>query len=112
VRDAEMFAGSDEDVWRISVKPSDAIDVAERLSGARLLLDWGGGLIWAGVAAGNDLRARLGGIKGHATLVRAAPETHAHLGTFHPEPAALAAISEGLRRQFDPRGILNPGRMA
>jgi glycolate oxidase FAD binding subunit len=32
-------------------------------------------------------------------------------GAFQPEPAPIAALSEGLRRQFDPRGILNPGLM-
>jgi glycolate oxidase FAD binding subunit len=30
---------------------------------------------------------------------------------FHPEPAPVAAIAAGLRRRFDPAGILNPGRM-
>ncbi|WP_108482879.1 FAD-binding protein [Oceaniglobus ichthyenteri] len=109
--DAAAFVGTAQDVWRISVKPSDGAAVAARLPDATLQFDWGGGLIWAGVAAGTDLRADLGGISGHATLVRAAPETHAALGTFHPEIAPLAAISAGLRAQFDPRGIFNPGRM-
>ena len=111
VRDAEALAGSQEDVWRISVKPSDGRTVAEALSGARLMFDWGGGLIWAGVAPGTDVRMALADITGHATLVRAAPETVAELGTFQPEPAPLAAISSGLRQKFDPRGILNPGLM-
>ncbi|RVT87407.1 FAD-binding protein [Rhodobacteraceae bacterium CCMM004] len=108
IRDAEAFAGTDEDVWRLSVRPSAAPDVAARLSGARLLLDWGGGLIWAGVAPGTDLRARLEGIAGHATLVRAAPETHARLGTLPPEAPAVAALSRGLRAKFDPRGLFSP----
>jgi len=108
---AAVFAGTDHDVWRISVKPGDGAAVAARLAGADLLFDWGGGLVWAGVAPGNDLRGRLAGIAGHATLVRAARDTHAALGTFHPEPAGVAALSAGLRAQFDPRGILNPGRM-
>jgi glycolate oxidase FAD binding subunit len=30
---------------------------------------------------------------------------------FEPEPAPLARISAGLRAKFDPKGILNPGRM-
>ncbi|WP_226779756.1 FAD-binding protein [Oceaniglobus trochenteri] len=111
IANAARFAGTDDEVWRISVKPSDAPEVAARLGDARLLLDWGGGLIWAGVAAGSDPRRALGGVRGHATLVRGAPESHARLGTFHPEPAPLAAIAAGLRAQFDPRGILNPGRM-
>jgi glycolate oxidase FAD binding subunit len=44
-------------------------------------------------------------------LVRASAETAARLGRFEPQPAPLAALSKGLRDQFDPRGILNPGLM-
>ena len=111
VRDAEMFAGTDDDVWRISVKPSDAVSVANAIGDARMLLDWGGGLIWAGVAAGTDLRAKLTGIGGHATLVRADASTLSGIPAFHPEPDPLAKLAQGLRRQFDPKGILNPGLM-
>ncbi|MEO0701059.1 MAG: FAD-binding protein [Pseudomonadota bacterium] len=111
VRDAEMFAGTDEDVWRISVKPSDGVRVAKALGDARLLFDWGGGLVWAGVSPGSDTRSALADIPGHATLIRADADTHARVGTFHPEPAPLAAITRGIREKFDPRGILNPGLM-
>ncbi len=111
VRNASVFQGTDEDVWRLSVKPTDAPKVAEALDDARLLFDWGGGLIWAGVAPGTYLWSALAGIDGHATLVRAAADIRKALGAFHPEPAPVAALSEGLRRKFDPRGILNPGLM-
>ena len=77
------------------------------LGAAKLLYDWGGGLVWAEVPAGWDVRAALVGIGGHATLVRG-------VGcgpVFEPEVGALAAISAGVRAQFDPRGILNAGMM-
>ncbi|MBT8425868.1 MAG: FAD-binding protein [Silicimonas sp.] len=112
VRDAEMFAGTDDDVWRISVKPTDAPEVADALGDARLLFDWAGGLIWAGVPPGTDARPALSGREGHATLVRGSEETKSRLGVFQPESAPLAALADGLRKQFDPRGILNPGLMA
>ncbi|KKM17215.1 hypothetical protein LCGC14_1678040, partial [marine sediment metagenome] len=92
--------------------PSDGPDVVSRLGDARWMMDWGGGLIWVETAAGTDLRTALSGIAGHATLIRAAPATHAALGTFHPEPAPLAAITQGLRDRFDPRGVFNTGLMA
>lgn len=111
VRDATVFAGGSEDVWRVSVKPSDAPEVVRRVPASKLLLDWGGGLIWAGVAPGSDVRGMLGDVAGHATLVRAESATRTRLGTFHPEATPLAAISEGLRSKFDPRGILNRGVM-
>ena len=91
--------------------PTDGPSVAGALPDAKLLFDWGGGLVWAGVAPGTDVRAALTGIAGHATLIRASDETRARLGAFHPEPAPVAALSAGLRKKFDPRGILNPGLM-
>jgi glycolate oxidase FAD binding subunit len=109
VRDVLPYAGRDGDVWRFSVKPSDAPVLVAALD-AECLLDWGGGLVWALAAPGTDLRARMT-VPGHATLVRASPQTKRALRVFHPEPPPLAAIAEGLRRRFDPRGILNPGLM-
>jgi glycolate oxidase FAD binding subunit len=111
VGDVEAFHGQPGDVWRLSVKPSDGPGVAARLGALGVVYDWGGGLIWARVAEGTDLRSRLGGMAGHATLVRASQATRTALDVFHPEPAPLAAISAGLRAKFDPRGILNTGLM-
>ncbi|PLS21941.1 FAD-binding protein [Neptunicoccus cionae] len=107
IRDASMFAGGSGDVWRISVKPSDGPSVGAALDGCKIIYDWGGGLIWAEVPSAFDLRGVMGGIKGHATLVRG----QGCGPVFHPEPAPVAALSKGVRRQFDPRGILNAGIM-
>ncbi|WP_353473386.1 FAD-binding protein [Salipiger sp. H15] len=108
VRDVAPLQGRAGDVWRISCKPSDAPGLAARLRAGALLYDWGGGLVWALLPEGTDARARLGAFAGHATRVRGAGSAPA----FHPAPAAVAALSEGLRRRFDPRGVLNPGLMA
>jgi len=48
---------------------------------------------------------------GHATLVRAAPAIRAAVPVFQPQQPALAALSARLKAEFDPKGILNPGRM-
>ena len=111
VRDVQALAQTEGDIWRVSVKPSDGPRVLEAAPGATALMDWGGGLIWLCTSAGLDLRAKLAGIGGHATLMRAEAATKARLGVFQPEPAAVAALSAGLRAKFDPRGILNSGLM-
>jgi len=111
VRDVAAFQGQTGDVWKFSVKPSDAPALAALLQAEALLYDWGGGLVWALVPEGTNLRARAGGFDGHATLVRASAETKARLGMFQPQPAPLEAISAGLRARFDPRGIFNAGLM-
>jgi glycolate oxidase FAD binding subunit len=111
IRDVVPFHDLPGDVWRLSVKPSDAPGIVARMGADAVLYDWGGGLIWALTAAGTDLRAQIGAFDGHATLMRASAETRASIAPFQPEPPGLAALTRGLRSQFDPRGILNPGLM-
>ncbi|WP_170761259.1 glycolate oxidase subunit GlcE [Ruegeria lacuscaerulensis] len=111
LRDVTAFHGQDGDVWRISVKPTDAPDIAARLQAYQTLFDWGGGLIWALASKATDLRARLGVHDGHATLVRVDAATADALGRFQPEPAGFKALTKGLRQKFDPRGLFNPGLM-
>ncbi len=111
IRDVNAFSGRDGDVWRLSVKPGDAPQIAARLEAEQTLFDWGGGLIWALVPDGTDLRACLGPFQGHATLARASAETFDAVGRFQPENAAIAALTRGIRQRFDPRGIFNPGLM-
>ncbi len=111
IRDVADLAGGADDIWRLSVKPSDAPDIIARAEANQHMIDWGGGLFWLACDAGTDLRARLGDIHGHATLIRASAQTRGTLPTFHPESAAVAALTAGLRQKFDPRGIFNPGLM-
>jgi glycolate oxidase FAD binding subunit len=92
------------------------IDAFRRVAGVNAFYDWLGGLIWLEMAAGPEaaaLRAmirRFGG--GHATLIRAGEPERASLDVFEPQPPALAALSARLKAEFDPKGILNPGRMS
>jgi len=106
VRDVEAFRDKAGDVWRVSCTPSDAAEIAARMKADGLIYDWGGGLIWARVPEGTGLRTQLGAFDGHATLVRGTGQLK-----FQPEPAALAALSNGLRHRFDPKGNLNAGLM-
>jgi len=108
IRDVHAFAKQQGDVWRISVKPSDAAALTAKLGATSVQYDWGGGLIWALCPVGHDLRAAMGDTAGHATLVRGTGCGP----TFHPEPAPIAAITAGLRAKFDPRNILNTGIMS
>ncbi|MES0826675.1 FAD-binding protein [Ruegeria sp. SCP11] len=111
LRNVRPFHGQDGDVWRISVKPTDAPDIEARLNADQTLFDWGGGLIWARAPSGTDIRGNLCRFDGHATLVRGAIDTVVSLGHFQPEPTEIKALTQGLRQRFDPRGIFNPGLM-
>ncbi|WP_136442026.1 FAD-binding protein [Pacificoceanicola onchidii] len=113
VRDVEPMHGSTGDVWRVSMKPSDTPDLVQALRSEgfvkSVLYDWGGGLVWIETEPGKDIRTT--GLKGHATLVRASDAARARIARFQPELAPVAALSDGIRCKFDPRGILNPGVM-
>lgn len=121
VRDCRPFAApSERPVWRVSVAPSRGPAVVAALKdelALRAFYDWGGGLIWietdlsgdAGAAAIRRAVAAQGG--GHATLIRAPADLRLRVPPFQPEAPGVAALSRRIKAQFDPAGILNPGRM-
>ncbi|TYR32011.1 glycolate oxidase subunit GlcE [Mesorhizobium microcysteis] len=119
MRDCTPFVdGTQRPVWRVSMAPSQGhrMVMALRMQAAvDAFYDWQGGLIWLRMEADPEaetLRALVaahGG--GHATLARAAPAIRAATQVFQPQPPALAALSVRLKEQFDPHGLLNPGRM-
>jgi FAD/FMN-containing dehydrogenase len=121
IRDVRPFVGLDGmAVWRISVPPAQGPDVAARLSlldtRARYYLDWGGGLIWLAVPEGTDafaegVRGAVAPTGGHATLIKAAEQVRAQVPVFQPQDAGLAALTRNLKDGFDPKRLLNPGRM-
>ncbi len=110
-------------VWRVCPTPSQAPALLERVRAAQpaaeAFYDWGGGLLWLGLdaqAAGADcgaglLRAALAAFGGPAPLLRASAVLRRSVAVFQPEAAALSALSRRVKAGFDPRFILNPGRM-
>ncbi|WP_207484216.1 FAD-binding protein [Arenibaculum pallidiluteum] len=119
VRDVAPFVARPERaVWRISVAPRRGPAVLGELAarlGAEGYYDWGGGLIWLGTDPAGDagaaaVRAAVGG-EGHATLLRAPEAVRTAVPVFHPQAPALAALSARVKQTYDPRDILNPGRM-
>lgn len=120
VADVAPFVGGDRIVWRLSVPPARGGSVLQRvlsgLRGARGFLDWAGGLVWLELGDAVDARAAtvreiVAGSGGHATLLRAPPALRRELAVFQPPGPVERRIADGLKRQFDPQGVLNTGRM-
>ena len=138
IRDMRMIADSPF-VARTVLKPGDAFEftrcIGQSLTGTDYY-DWGGGLVWtaasdaqlrenagqAGDTARNDPdeggAVLLGAMQeymkltgGHTSLAKGTDALRRDVDCFQPEAAPLAKLAQGLRRQFDPRGILNPGLM-
>jgi glycolate oxidase FAD binding subunit len=123
VRDVEPFAAKGPlgawPVWRIVCPPASGGALGERLAretGGDVLYDWGGGLIWAAMPPKPDaqatlVRQRVSAVGGHATLLRAPEEVRRQVDVFQPAAEGVQALSERVRHSFDPKGILNRGRM-
>jgi glycolate oxidase FAD binding subunit len=123
VRDIRPFAANGAlgawPVWRIVCPPASGGALGERLArdtGGDVIYDWGGGLIWAALPPKPDaqaalVRRRVEEASGHATLIRASEEVRRNVEVFHPQPGGLGNLSERVRQSFDPKSILNRGRM-
>ena len=121
VREVKPFASEasrQRPLWRISTAPARGHEVAAAITpAAQMFYDWAGGLIWVAMPYGdepdaNSIREAVARVGGHATLVRASASVRAAAHVFQPQDAALAALSKRVKDAFDPKGVLNPGRMA
>jgi glycolate oxidase FAD binding subunit len=123
VRDVLPFAASGAlgawPVWRIVCPPAAGGALGRQLAretGGDVFYDWGGGLIWAALPPKADaqaalVRERAEAVGGHAMLIRAGEEVRRNVEVFHPQPFGVAALSERVRLSFDPKSILNRGRL-
>jgi glycolate oxidase FAD binding subunit len=123
IRDVEPFSASGAvgawPIWRILCPPSVGGILGERIAretGGEVLYDWGGGLIWAALPPKSDAQAELvrrhaASFGGHAMLLRASEQVRRDVDVFHPSSSGVAALSERVRNSFDPKHILNRGRM-
>jgi glycolate oxidase FAD binding subunit len=118
LRDAQPFWGNrDWPLWRVSATPSRGAEFTSKLPpGAQFYYDWAGGLIWIALPASHNagsatIRRAAALAGGHATLIRAPAATRAAVEVFEPQTGALAAVTKRVKESFDPKGVLNPGRM-
>ncbi len=124
VRDVVPFAASrtgvERPLWRISTAPAEGPNLVRLIAGGvdcKALYDWAGGLVWVLLPEGEDgagaslVRRAVAQCGGHATLIRAPAALRASADAFEPQDTALAALTKRVKESFDPRGVLNPGRM-
>ena len=100
----------ERDLWRLSVaQTAPVLDLPEPP-----LVEWHGGQRWVRVesGAGAALRETAARAGGHATLFAVGRASDgAPGGRFAPLSPPLQRIHRELKREFDPKGILNPHRL-
>ncbi len=120
VGDVAPFTGdSGRAVWKLSLPPTAAAAAVAAIGRARAAewyYDWAGGLVWLACGSDGDggaaaVRAAVADSGGHATLIRASADLRAAVPVFQPQPDAVANLSARVKNGFDPKGLLNPGRM-
>lgn len=123
VRDVAPFAADGPlgawPVWRIVCPPASGGAFGQALAretDGEVIYDWAGGLLWAALPPSVDahaasLRRRLASLGGHATLLRANDALRRAVDVFPPQANGVAALAERIRLSFDPKSILNRGRL-
>ena len=120
VRNVQPFAAEaarSRPLWRISVAPGQGHEIAAAITpAAQMFYDWAGGLIWVAMPSAAEpdaaaIRGATAALGGHATLVRAPTAVRAAMDVFAPEEPALHALTKRVKESFDPKAVLNPGRM-
>jgi len=101
------FFAPEAQFWRLSVKSTSP----ELPLPGQQLMEWNGALRWLhcpDAAAYDSIRQTANKAGGHATLFRGRIPG---VPVFQPLNPALMRIHQRLKQQFDPAGILNPGRL-
>lgn len=109
-------------LWRLAVRPT----LGPLKLGDAQWIEWGGAIRWLATdLPAAALREAARSCGGHATLFRGEPPPHPSLrtgeganlmpkpidGVFAPLAPPLLAVHRALKQRFDPRGILNRGRL-
>ncbi len=110
VREQTHPAFSAAVLWRLALPPTAPSPGLDDLRA----IEWGGALRWYAGEAGerhDAVRGAAAKLGGHAVLYRAPESLRCLEGAFAPLSPALLALHRRLKKSFDPRGILNPGRL-
>ena len=101
-----FFAADGPPLWRLSVPAH--VPPLDLPAPAPALIDWGGAQRWVRTdAPAPALRSAAEAAGGHATCFRGGDREE----PFHPLSAGLDDLHARLKDAFDPRRILNPGRL-
>ncbi len=116
-RNLKVFSKLKENLIRIVIPPSEAFETLNKLKDfdAKYFVDWGGSLIWLQLDSINtkmlkDIKTIVKTASGYLTIIKIEENLKASIDVFTVDPVKHD-ISEKIKRSFDPKRILNPGKM-
>ncbi|MDQ6981293.1 MAG: glycolate oxidase subunit GlcE [Ghiorsea sp.] len=103
------FFQTDKVLYRLSVPPAAAFTALEGTQDSDWLMGWGGAQRWLKSDLPFEVvQSYAKALGGHARIMRGGDRS---AEVFAPLQPALMKLHQKLKHSFDPKGILNPGRM-
>jgi glycolate oxidase FAD binding subunit len=98
------FFQTETPLWRLSLPPATPRLECEH----QVLTDWAGAQRWVySNSSAMEIREEVAKVGGHAILFR---HGDGKIPVFHPLDSVRERLHRGLKKTFDPKAILNPGR--
>ena len=116
IKSLEFFSDPRSSLMRIVIPPSEAVPLIYQLSGNfKYYLDWGGALIWLEVFELSEgmfqsIRKKVVKLGGYVTMIKNSNYLPYVEDVFTINRERFN-ISQSIKKSFDPKRILNPGKM-
>ena len=116
-RSLNVFSNLKNNLLRIIVPSSEAFDLINRLKiyNVKFFIDWGGNLVWVQLDQLNsnilkEIKTIVKNLSGYLTVIKVDESLKATIDIFTIDDVKYK-ISEKIKRSFDPKRILHPGKM-
>ena len=116
VKALEFFSNSKNNIIRIVIPPSECVNLIYQFSSKfKYYLDWGGALMWLEVFELSEemfesIRRKVVKRGGYVTMIK-----NSNYLPYVEDVFTISSerfnISQNIKKSFDPKGILNPGKM-
>ena len=116
IKTLEFFYSSKNNIFRIVIPPSECVKFIYQLSNKfKYYLDWGGALIWVEAFELSEkmfdsIKKRVVKLGGYTTMIKNSDYLSYVEDSFTINSDRFN-ISQNIKKSFDPKRILNPGKM-
>ena len=116
IKNLEFFSNSKNSILRIVIPPSEVTNLIYQLSNKfKYYLDWGGALIWIEAFELSEemfesIRRKVVKLGGYVTMIKNSDYLPYVEDVFTINRDRFN-ISQNIKKSFDPKRILNPGKM-